>query len=195
MTNFNGVCIFGKMGAGKTTLAHEVARQLLIRSEPVHIAAFGDRLKEQAKQYMKEGQNERRAWQAFGQSIRQIFGHDVWIRELEKYLDPRFVIIIHDARQLNELQWAKSAGLLTVGVHASEFVRGERLKARDGYDQSAYFSHGTEEQAGESCQCCDYKVDNDTTSIGELIRHGETIADMVLGSLLMRGKISEQTRR
>lgn len=144
-----GILIVGQMGAGKTTLAKMIAESFRIY-DPCNLAAFGDALKNGAQQHMTDLHNKREIYQQYGQSMREIFGADVWVRALDnhiKNMPPHHFNIVHDGRQPNEVAWAKEKGYLVAGIIAPEDVRAARLLERDGYDQSGYMRHETEENA------------------------------------------------
>jgi len=166
--NYKGILIVGQMGAGKTTLASMLADKI----ENGHPVAFGDALKSSAGQFMTKLHNKREIYQQYGQSMREIFGWDVWVRALDEYIStmtPYYFNIVHDARQPNEVAWAKTKDYLVVGLIASATVRGKRLKERDGYDQSVYMRHETEENAlFLSKHVADINFINETDMLGDL---------------------------
>lgn len=169
---YGGICIFGQMGAGKTTLANTLMEGINFSRGVTQIAAFGDRLKQDAGRYMLPSKewNKRVIYQGYGQAMRELFGPDVWVNALDEYLDIHrgearnygvtVIPIIHDGRQPNEYEWATAKDYLTVGVVADREKRVQRLLDRDGYDQSEYFGHETEINALEMALKSAYLCNN-----------------------------------
>lgn len=138
------IILFGEVGAGKDTVAdylvehHHCAKKKLGRYIHHAVDAFS----------YKENFDKRCAMQDFGQSMRKIFGDDVWNEALWRDMCPQQVpFVIADGRQINEYHYWTGKGFLAIGITASPEVRAKRLLERDGVDQSHRFNHETEEQA------------------------------------------------
>lgn len=105
----------------------------------------------------------RRLYQDVGQALRAL-DEDVWIRQLEKAMDAcenmRNVsgIVIDDARQPNEIGWAKANGFTVIRINADEGVRLRRADAMgDNYDEES-MAHESERHVDS--YIVDYDVDN-----------------------------------
>jgi dephospho-CoA kinase len=155
-----GVIIFGQMGSGKDTVAD------MLREYGYTTAKIGKYIRENVDKYNYAFENKRPLYQQYGQMCRQLFGENVWNETLKN--DIKILSVQHgisnfaiaDGRQLNEFEYWKSRGFLTVGILADANIRDKRLIERDGISQKQYFDHQTEIEAMECIQRCSYIVNN-----------------------------------
>lgn len=124
----------------------------------------------------------RRLYQDVGQALRTL-DEDVWIRQLEKAMDAcenmRNVsgIVIDDARQPNEIVWAKANGFTVIRINADEDVRLRRADALgDNYDEES-MAHETERHIDS--YIVDYDVDNDGDRLEFLARIDAIVSEIM----------------
>ena len=156
------IIIFGKMGAGKSTVARAIVHNFDVMFAPMHIASLGKKIHSETRLH---GSETREEMQRYGQAMREIFGIDVWCDSLHRQvLATKLDTVIDDGRQVNELQYFADRGYVTIGVDAIDEVRRNRIVARTGKKPSIEeMNHDTENQAGVCVRCCDYKIRNDGT--------------------------------
>lgn len=146
------IIIFGSMGSGKDTAAEMIQRHFNSR-----IAKIGGRVRRHVDEICNlmnlDDSKKRLLYQEYGQTMRRIFGQDIWNlylrREIDQDLHNGRHIIIADGRQVNEVSFWRKEGFLLVGIDADPEIRIKRLYERDGYDQSSRLTHETEMQAME----------------------------------------------
>lgn len=160
------VIIFGKMGSGKETVANYFFR--VHRGETGQIPVI-KKLSQKMNEIIidltgrKPTRNEK---QSFGQFCRTLFGEDVWNDRLYKeyrYKYKNVPVIIEDGRQVNEFEFWKDKGFVTIYVDAPYDLRFKRLRERDGYDQSFFANHETETGVEKIKHWCDVTIVNDKT--------------------------------
>lgn len=146
MTSF---IVFGEMGAGKDTVA-----EMLAKNYNSDIVKLGKRIRNDVDEIYNKfniDKNLRELYQHYGQSMRNVFGKDIWnlilYESIKEGLRKDNSYIIADARQPNEFIFWKELGFIPVGVVADLNIRTQRLKNRDGFDQSVAFNHETEVSA------------------------------------------------
>jgi dephospho-CoA kinase len=140
------IIIFGEMGAGK-----DEAAKILSDVLNAHIVKLGKRIREDVDtiyELLPTNPNKRKLYQDYGEGMRQIFGVDVWNLFLHDSIRPGMERghshIIADGRQNHELEYWTKLGFVPIGITADEEIRINRLKDRDGFDQSEMFNHVTE---------------------------------------------------
>ena len=154
------VALFGEMGAGKTSVA-----KILEDVYGYQKISLGTKIHSECKLH---GSETREEMQQYGQSMRKIFGEDTWCKYLEKRLNTEFkdkyknhLIVIDDARQVNEFYYFKELGFLPIAVVANEAIRLERLRKRVNYQVNQETkNHETEKQARICIQKCDIVIEN-----------------------------------
>src|SRR5699024_9811199 len=128
----------------------------------------------------------RRRYQIFGQLLRQI-DPDVWIRQVEQSMhvweNMRYVkgIEVSDARQPNEIEWARNNGFTIIRVTADDQTRLQRAQEADHHYTMKDLGHETEKHIDSFS--VDYDVINDGT-VDELRRK----IDAIVSELLYDGK-------
>lgn len=156
------IIIFGQAGAGKTTTA-EILRDIYNYA----IFSLGRKIHAECKLH---GQHKREEMQEYGQMMRKIFGKDVWNDWLYKTLQTHGKsdvladgkVVIDDGRQLNEFDYWKEKGFITIGITAPYELRKERILQRSGYVLTeSQANHDTEIQALECANKCDIQICND----------------------------------
>ena len=146
MTDVIKLCLNGRMRSGKDTLATRLVTQYGFRQ-----LAFGDALKASAHDifpHVPRSPKPRALYQFM--NVMREFQPDVWIKHVERSveyaLDRKTTqgIVITDARQANEIKWARANGFKIVRVTAPEHVRIARAHAvGDVFDYEA-LTHPTE---------------------------------------------------
>ncbi|PTY92974.1 dephospho-CoA kinase [Heyndrickxia sporothermodurans] len=174
----NNIVIFGEMGAGKDILADILSDVL-----GAYVVKLGRRIREDVDHIyglLPDGPNKRKLYQDYGEGMRQIFGEDVWnliLHDNIKYgIEKGHSHIIADGRQEHELKYWTKLGFVPIGITADEEIRIQRLKNRDGFDQSSTFDHITEKAVRNIVQ----KIEKELEPAGEafLIRNNGTIDEL-----------------
>ena len=158
------IVIFGEMGAGKSTVANYL-RDTYGYSK----LSFGSKIHSESKLHGSESRTE---MQQYGQSMRKIFGINIWCDYVYKQSQSikNGNVIIDDGRQLNEFQYYSDLGYLTVAVIADENKRIERLEKRVNYViDPKTFNHETEIQAQQCVNKCKIRLYNNDDSMNNLI--------------------------
>lgn len=146
MTDVIKLAFIGKLRSGKDTAATRLVTQYGFQS-----FAFGTALKASAHDIFPDVPRtpKPRALYQFMNVMRD-YDPDVWIKHVERSveyaLDKRTTkgIVITDARQANEIEWARNNGFTIVRVTAPEHVRIARAQAvGDVFDYEA-LTHPTE---------------------------------------------------
>lgn len=139
----NRICLCGQLRSGKDTLG-----KLLVNNCGFTRVAFADPIRAIVKEYfpdLPEDVKPRELLQFIGEGFRK---HDpyVWIKAMERqirehrqydplssYRDSKFVIT--DCRYMNELEWCKANGFITIKIEADDSIRLERaLKDNPKFD-------------------------------------------------------------
>jgi dephospho-CoA kinase len=155
-----GFLIFGQMGSGKDTVAD------ILREYGYTTVKLGKYIRQHVDKLNYIEQDKRPLYQQYGQTMRFLFGENVWNEALYNdikilYHDKRIEhFAIADGRQKNEFRYWRGKGFYTIGIEASPEIREERLIKRDGVSQKQYFGHQTEVEAAENIKRCDFKLDN-----------------------------------
>ena len=161
MTNVIKLAFIGKMRSGKDTAAARLATQ-----HGFTMLAFGTALKASAHDIFPNVPRtpKPRALYQFMNVMRD-YDPQVWIKHVERSveyaLDRKTTqgIVITDARQANELEWARSNGFKIVRVTAPEPVRIARAQSvGDVFDYEA-LTHPTETEVDGFD--ADYVLEND----------------------------------
>ena len=148
----NSIIIFGEIGAGKDTAAEILAKHL--NSE---IVKLGWKIRKDVDEICDRitigDKNRRELYQYYGQCMRKVFGEDIWnmilYNKISEGIAKNKSYIVADGRQPNEFAFWTNIGFIPVAVVADENIRMKRVKARDGFDQSANLNHETEINARE----------------------------------------------
>jgi hypothetical protein len=167
MKTYDGIIIFGCMGAGKDALGDRLLKHLSKITE-ARIVKLGKPIKQMVDliaEYDDEvDQSRREFYQNYGQDTRSTMGIDVFnnIAWADISNNPIPVPIITDGRQVNEFSYWLRKDFLTIGVLANEVDRRTRLGDRDGYlPDNRAFTHETELQACYvASQLCQARVNN-----------------------------------
>ena len=128
----------------------------------------------------------RRRYQDFGQAMRQL-DPNVWIRQVERSMsvweNMRYVkgIVVSDARQPNEIEWARNNVFTIIRVTADDETRLQR--AQEAGDNFTMEDLGHETEQHIDSFSVDYDVINDGT-VDELRRK----IDAIVSELLYDGK-------
>jgi len=159
------IIIFGLMGAGKSTVANYLRDTYRYTK-----LSFGSKIHSECKLY---GMHDREHLQAYGQMMRKVFNENIWCDYVYNKSQSlgNGKVIIDDGRQLNEYDYYKDLGYLTVGVITNEDKRIERLKKRVNYViDPKTFNHETEIQAQECVNKCEIKIYNNSDDKENLFR-------------------------
>jgi dephospho-CoA kinase len=171
--------IFGTMGAGKDTVAklYEAIAGGVLWHE-IYRGKLGGNIRAEVDTVADSTVNKRELYQKYGEAMRDIFGKDHWNKQVADEFQGMQIIsanegrdisfVIADGRQMHELEYWRERGFVTVGVTAPPELRIERLKARDGVDQSEMLNHITEQRVMECFEHCNYLLDN-SGSVEDLI--------------------------
>lgn len=118
-------------GAGKDTAADYIVNELSGGSFVKH--ALGAPIHEIADRYCS-GKVERHHLQDLGEQMRRIFGEDVWIRDVDRFIaESEKSVVIPDVRKLIEFaHFRAEKGYNPLYIKANEDVAKERLTKRDG---------------------------------------------------------------
>jgi dephospho-CoA kinase len=154
------IILFGPMGAGKGTVA-----DILIQEYGYVKGSLGAKIHAETALHGTESREE---MQEYGQAMRRIFGENVWNDYLFNQLHNTVGqylkagrVVIDDGRQLNEFDYWKAKGFLTVGITAEQHLRAARLEKRNGKPTPLErFHHDTEVQALKCFDKCDYLIFN-----------------------------------
>src|SRR5699024_12260757 len=125
---------------------------------------------------------QRPRYQIFGQLMRQI-DPDVWIRQVERSMyvweNMRDVkgIVVSDARQPNEIEWARNNGFTIIRVTADDETRLQRAQEAGDNFTMEELGHETEQHIDSFS--VDYDVINDGT-VDELRRKMDAIVSKLL---------------
>ena len=170
------IIIFGEMGAGKSTVANYLRDNYWYTK-----LSFGSKIHSECELY---GKHDRYHLQKYGQMMREIFGINVWTDYVYKQSLEHELIVIDDARQINEYDYYVKLGYLPIGVIADDNKRIERLKQRVNYviDPNT-FNHETEVQARACINKCKIKIYNNSDNINELIEAIEYKLGQYLGGV------------
>lgn len=156
------IVIFGQMGAGKSTVAN-----YLRDTYGYTKLSFGSKIHSECKLHGIESRTE---MQQYGQSMRHIFGINVWTDYVHKQSLSKDKVCVDDGRQLNEFDYFTDLGYLTVGVIADDDKRIERLKKRVNYViDPATFNHETEIQASICAFKSKVQIYNNEDNLNHLI--------------------------
>lgn len=165
MINNDGIlriCICGTLRSGKDT----VGALLSVKHGFATPIAFGDALKDVAHRAFPDVPREPkpRALYQFMNVMRD-YDADVWIKHVARKVDWALEsratkgIVISDARQPNEIDWARANGFTIVRVTASDAVRIARAeRAGDAFTYED-LTHPTEQYIGGFN--VDYEIRND----------------------------------
>lgn len=169
--------ITGRYGTGKSTLAAMLAELL-----DAQVVAFADALKEHTHTILEDLTGvllpphrieELKSnclgpmYQGYGEFMRQNFGQDYWIEQLESVLPAR--AIVADVRYPNESQWIKARGGLLVAISGP--------CRRDGDQRSP--THPSEAGVKECAAMADIAFENDG-DLRQLRNHARAIACMAV---------------
>lgn len=147
------IILFGEMGSGKTTVA-----KYLVNKYEYFKCSLGEKIHAECRLH---GNETREEMQNYGQSMRRIFGENIWCDYLYNRYKDKKKIIIDDGRQVNEYYYFTNKGFLPVGVLASNETRLNRLKRRVDYIINPQtFNHETEVQARRCVEMCKIKLYN-----------------------------------
>lgn len=118
-------------GAGKDTVADYIVNNLM--EGKGHKRALGLPIHELAEEFADKGV-ERYHLQALGESIREIFGVDAWIKYLDrKTKDLKVPLVIPDIRKLIEFSYyCVEKGFAPLYIYVNPDVAKQRLVRRDG---------------------------------------------------------------
>lgn len=158
------IIIFGTMGSGKDSVARLI--QLTAYEKDYVIGKLGGAIRSDVDRVATEGADKRQLYQDYGETMRDLFGKDHWNNIIDSKFSeileayPSSSFIIADARQPHEMDYWTARGFVTVGVTAGETKRLERLKDRDGVDQTHRLGHITEQTAEQCVSYCNYIVEN-----------------------------------
>lgn len=140
------IVIFGEIGSGKDTVS-----QLLTKHIDAEIVKLGSKIRndvDELAKFSSRGKNKRQLYQEYGQSMREIFGIDIWnvylYHSIKEGISQGKSYIISDARQPNEFSFWANLGFVPVAVVADRGIRRKRVIERDGFDQLKNFDHETE---------------------------------------------------
>jgi hypothetical protein len=160
------IIIFGEMGSGKSTVANYL-RDTYGYSK----FAFGSKIHSECRMHGSETRTE---MQLYGQSMRKIFGINIWCDYVYNQSLGCNKIVIEDGRQLNEYDYYVKLGYLPVGVVTEDSKRIVRLKKRVDYlvDPNT-FNHETEMQARVCINKCKIKIYNNSDDQKDLIKEIE----------------------
>jgi dephospho-CoA kinase len=169
------IIIFGLMGAGKTTIAKIIGEKYGHSRK-----SLGSKIHSECKLH---GGEKREEMQKYGQSMREIFGINIWCDYLWDSTKEGEKIVIDDARQLNEFDYFSGRRFITIGVISNEVTRLERLQKRVTYTiDPETFKHSTETQARLCVDKCEIVLSNDAgleelekqieDKLGEVLRRG-----------------------
>ncbi|MGN7387745.1 AAA family ATPase [Sporosarcina sp. SAFN-015] len=165
MSEILRICLTGPMRSGKDT----VARHLNLRHDFEFPVAFGDALKLIAHKTFPDVPREPkpRALYQFMNVMRD-YDPDVWIKHVSRTVslleDSKTTrgIVITDARQANEIEWARANGFTIVRVTTPMDVRIVRAQAVGDVFDYEDLTHPTElEVAG-------FDVDAELSNVGDL---------------------------
>ena len=118
-------------GAGKDTVADYIVNVLM--NGKAQKRALGLPIHELAEQFADRGV-ERHHLQALGESVREIFGVDTWIKYLDrKTKDLTVPLVIPDIRKLIEYSYyCVEKGFAPLYIYVTPDVAKQRLMERDG---------------------------------------------------------------
>lgn len=175
------ICLTGAMRSGKDVIATHLAARYGFAT-PI---AFGDALKDVAHRAFIDVPREPkpRALYQFMNVMRE-YDADVWVKHVARRVDwalnDRRVngIVISDARQPNEIEWAKSQGFTIVRVVASDDVRIARAERAGDVFTYEDLTHPTEQYIDGFD--VDYEVSNDG-SYDDLVVEVERLVTTLTG--------------
>ena len=174
------IAISGKMGSGKTALAHVLEDQY-----EFHKFSFADKLKQIVMDlwdipwenvFGKNKKESRKLMQDFGKKMREI-DENVWINYILREVSARDTltkeygvksifgdnIVIDDVRYKNEYTALKNAGFIMVRMDANSDIRKQRLG--EGFSETGHLS----ETDLDDITDWDLVVQNHTNDLNTLI--------------------------
>lgn len=118
-------------GAGKDTAADYIVNELSGGSFVKH--ALGAPIHEIVNRYCA-GKVERHYLQDFGEQMRRIFGEDVWIRDVDRFVEEsEKSVVIPDVRKLIEFaHYRTEKGYNPLYIKVNKDIAKKRLTKRDG---------------------------------------------------------------
>lgn len=169
------IAIVGKLRTGKDTLG-----DYLNTNYGGSLFAFGDQLKKDFHEEFTETPKDpkpRKGYQLFGQLKRYIHGEDYWLNkcfnEIERYGEVvedygkvykkefKFIPVITDVRQPNEVECCKQAGYIVIRTYADLATMIERAeKSGDIFDPED-LKHETEARVND--YEVHYELENNST--------------------------------
>jgi len=135
----NGIAFYGKMGAGKSTLAKALSSQYnnMQMDYYPNIYSFGAGVKKCAKDYFDTETKDRDLLVGIGMKMREVH-EDVWIDYLQRnmqkdakkcqQLKMRHIPIVDDLRFENEYKYLKENGFKIIKLHISPELQEHRLR-------------------------------------------------------------------
>lgn len=171
----------GKARSGKDTMGNYV-----IKNYGAHRFAFGDPLKEYAKelfpQYFENGRKPRWILQKLGQAMREI-DPDIWVRLTFNaiYKGERGGMedfCLTDARQPNEIERLRKEGFILIRVNAPDKLRIQRMIENGDNFKPEDLKHETEIMI--DTYDVDYEIQNNG-NLFEAFKQLEIILDKIRG--------------
>lgn len=144
---YNGIVLFGEMGSGKDVVA-EMLSELIPNCALYNIGFICRELMKVSKVNNNWTDKKRELGQLAADKLREI---DINILNDYTYaltLEDKCFNIIIGGRTMDDFDYWKNKGFLTVGVTVDSDVRLQRLKKRDGVVDIDSFKHSTENSAG-----------------------------------------------
>lgn len=177
---YKGIIIFGVMGSGKDTLAAMLEEKIF----GSRIYKLGEDIRGFVDKVM-DGENNRSQYQDYGQMVRTTLIPDAWNRLCEYKIkrdidhDRVSIPLIADGRQVNEYEYWREKGFLTIGLNTRQNKRIDRLIKRDGTCDIERMTHDTELQAQYVVtQLVDMEICNDL-EIDQLKKYADMIANVI----------------
>lgn len=131
------IFIMGAAGSGKDTLAYELWNQYYYER-----FALADPIREEYKRFfpLRNPRTDRERLIRIGQTYKELYGQDVWVRETLKMIENfrgsvsnDVPVIITDGRYAIEYEvFVNDLNFVSVRIECPESIRLERLKQRDG---------------------------------------------------------------
>lgn len=120
------IAICGKMGAGKSYLAKQLAKKYNL-----DIYSFGEKLKEIARELCGMTTKDRKLLQTLADKMKEI-DYDIWAKYLLRKIGNSQHVVIDDLRFENEYKLLKENGFIIIRLGMSKELQLERLKQTYG---------------------------------------------------------------